>query len=263
MVFDLHSPIAKEARKKLSLLVYPMQIAIDYPVNAVKNISHNFLDKQKLIHENEQLKTENFLYQAKLQKLKTLELENHSLRDLFDSVSDRNEAMIIARIIKVDADPFSQVFLLNKGGKNGSYTGQPVIDANGLMGSIVSFNDKVSDLLLITDPASSVPVVNLRNGIRTIASGSGNLEELELQYIPLTSDIKVGDVFITSGLGRKYPYGYPVGKVIKAEKKTGNPFLEVIVKPLANLKSSSMVLMINPKIIVETEENSNNLSGEN
>jgi len=137
--------------------------------------------------------------------------------------------------------------MLNQGRDKGVYIGQPVVDSNGLIGNIISVNKFNSSLLLVTDPANAVPVENLRNGLRGIAIGIGESDILTLQHMPITADIKVGDKFVTSGLGGRYPKGYPIGIVSYVHDTKNRKFLDISIKPSANLESSNIVLILPKK----------------
>ncbi len=103
-----------------------------------------------------------------------------------------------------------------------------------------------STLLLISDSKSAVPVRNNRTGERAILVGTNSMEELSLINLPKTASIHPGDVLVTSGLGRRYPEGYPVGKVEQVNSIPGEDFVKVTVSPIALLNRNRLVLLIWP-----------------
>ena len=146
---------------------------------------------------------------------------------------------------------------INKGQKEGAYDGQPILDANGIMGQIVHVSPFYSDVLLITDPTHSLPVEINRNGLRAIAVGTGQRDLLLLEHLPTNADISVGDLIVSSGLGRRFPAGYPVGIVEKITLDPGEPFAKIIVKPSAKLQRSREVLLVWPNSHTDISENDN------
>ena len=144
----------------------------------------------------------------------------------------------------VDPDPFSQQILINKGSEDQAFIGQPVLDSHGLMGQIIDVLPYTSRVLLIADSNHAIPVEVNRNGVRAIAVGSGNLNQLNLIYVPETADIKEGDLLVSSGLGGRYPRGYPVAKVAKVAHSPGQAFAEVSATPSAQLDRSRHMLLV-------------------
>ena len=146
----------------------------------------------------------------------------------------------------VDLDPFSRRIVINKGTRDGVLVGQSLIDSNGIMGQVMTAGPVSSNALLITDPSHSIPVQVNRNGLRSVAVGTGSLNLLELSHIPNNADVRVGDLLVTSGLGGRFPSGYPVGRVVSVERDSGQPFTRVRVKPSARLERNREVLLVWP-----------------
>lgn len=234
-------------RQKLSIVVYPIQWVIDAPPRIIGSGFNYFKDKEELIADINSLKQENFLLQAKLIKLESLEKDLILLKKLTKSKNFEGKQGTVSRILRVDADPFSRILIIDKGQSEGTFIGQPVIDSKGLIGNIIATSVNTSSLLLVSDPANAVPVINLRNGLRGIAIGTGSSYTLELQHLPLTSDIQVGDKFVTSGLGGRYPKGYPVGEVKEINNNPSKKFLNVSLTPNAEIDSANIVLLLNIK----------------
>ncbi len=124
--------------------------------------------------------------------------------------------------------------------------GQPLIDAHGVMGQVIHVSPFSSSALLITDPSHALPVQLNRNGLRSVAVGTGASNTLELTHLPNNADVVVGDIVVTSGLGGRFPSGYPVGTVISVETDTGQPFAKVAVEPAAQLERNREVLLVWP-----------------
>ena len=179
-----------------------------------------------------------------MQKLAALTEQNVRLRELLNSSALVNEKVEVAELIGMDPNPFTHRIIINKGERDGVVLGQPVLDARGLMGQVVELMPYTSRVLLLTDTTHSIPVQVNRNGLRAIASGTGNPESLELRHVADTADIKVGDLLVSSGLGQRFPAGYPVATVKEVIHDSGQPFAIVRAVPTAALNRSRYLLLV-------------------
>ncbi len=243
MFADYRYPQFTRARNSLSLIVYPLQKVVDLPITLSHNIAGFFITQRRLFIENQELRQEHLLMRGRLQKMAALETENAQLRQLLQSGSQVAENLLIANIINIDPNPFTHQVILDKGTNNKIYAGQPIIDAEGIMGTVIEVNQFESRAILITDASHAVPVENVRNGLRAIAVGTGH-GILELRHVPNTTDIAVGDTMITSGLGGRFPVGFPVGRVKEVKSEPGKPFATIILEPSAKLDRSRHILLI-------------------
>jgi rod shape-determining protein MreC len=231
-------------RASLAVMVYPLQVLADLPVRLARNAQDRLADERMLRDQNEALRRENLVLNARLQQLLALESENMRLRDLLGSSFRIGERVLIAEILSVDLDPGRQQVIVNKGSSSGVFVGQPVLDANAVMGQVVRTNPLSSTVLLITDSEHALPVEVNRNGLRTIARGTGVGQDLELLHIPKNADIRVGDLLVTSGMGGRFPRGYPVARVIRVRHVPDDPFTVVTAQPTARLDRSREVLLV-------------------
>lgn len=166
------------------------------------------------------------------------------MRDLLQSSLKIEDRVLIAELAAVDLDPYRQQVIIKKGSSSGVFTGQPVLDAHGVMGQVINTNILASTVLLVTDVNHALPVQVLRNGLRSIAVGTGQINRLELPYLPGNADIKPGDALVTSGLGGKFPPGYPVAKITSVEQEPGQAFLKIHAEPEAPLATTREVLLV-------------------
>jgi rod shape-determining protein MreC len=201
-------------------------------------------DEGRLRDQNEALRRENLVLNARLQQLRALESENMRLRDLLGSSFRIGDRVLIAEILAVDLAPERRQVVLNKGTSSGVFVGQPVLDANAVMGQVVRTNPLSCTVLLITDSEHALPVEVNRNGLRTIARGTGVGQELELLYIPKNADVRLGDLLVTSGMGGRFPRGYPVARVTGVRHDPDDPFTVVTAEPTARLDRSREVLLV-------------------
>lgn len=226
-----------------SLIAYPFQRAVDMPAGFFDWLSLSVTEQHKLMLENEQLRVQEVLLAGRLQKLMMLEEENKELRALLQSTPHASTRITIARLLAVSQNPNLQEVVLNQGEDQNITVGQPVFDAYGVMGQVVGVGPLTSRVLLITDPRSAVPVLNNRNGIRAIVVGSGVSGQLHLINMPAASDVKVGDVFVTSGLGLRFPSGYPVAVVTAVKSADNGLSSNITLMPVAHIMQSEQVLL--------------------
>jgi rod shape-determining protein MreC len=247
MVADFHYRYLDNVRSGFSLLVSPLQYVVDYPVRVMGWAGSLISTKKALIDENMQLRYQQTMLEAQLQKLLVISKENSQLRALLSASSSGNVNAMAARILAVDTTSSRQLLVLNKGKRDGVFPGLPVLDAKGVMGQIIDVGLMTSTVLLISDSKSAVPVRNNRTGERAILVGTNSMSELSLINLPGTSSITKGDLLVTSGLGRRYPEGYPVGRVAEVKNSPGEDFIKVSVNPVALLNRNRLVLVVWPE----------------
>ncbi len=244
MVVDARFDLLKPVRSQMGLVLMESYWITDLPQRAWQGVAGQFGSRNELIAENEKLKTEALLLQGRLQKLAALTEQNVRLRELLNSSALVDEKVEVAELIGVDPNPFTHRILINKGERDGVFLGQPVLDARGLMGQVVELMPYTSRVLLLTDTTHSIPVQDNRNGLRAIASGTGNPERLELRHVADTADIKEGDLLVSSGMGQRFPAGYPVATVNEVIHDSGQPFAIVRAIPTAALNRSRYMLLV-------------------
>ena len=244
MTLDHRSQYLDKVRGGLLTVIYPLQVLVDGPIRASHRVVEGLTLRSTLVSENRTLRKEQLLINARLAKVFELEAENKRLRNLLDSSAKIADRVLIAQILAVDLDPFSRRIVINKGTQDGVGVGQSLIDSNGIMGQIVTAGPVSSNALLITDPSHAMPVQVNRNGLRSVAVGTGTVNLLELTHIPNNADIRVGDLLVTSGLGGRFPSGYPVGRIVSVERDSGQPFARVNLKPSARLERNREVLLV-------------------
>ena len=260
MTLDHRFNYLKEVRGALSVVVYPVQSIVNFPLTAGAWMGESFSSRESLMAEVTQLKTRQLLYDVRLQKMAALESENLRLRQLLDSSSKVGERVLIAELLAVDMEPFSSQVVINKGSGDELYEGQPLLDAHGIMGQLTHIGPLTSTAMLITDPNHAIPVAVNRNGLRTIAIGTGDQDQLDIPNLPNNADIQVGDMLVSSGLGGRFPQGYPVAYVTEIEIDPGQPFARVRAKPAAELQRSREVLLVWP-VTPESEAASKEAEG--
>ena len=227
MTLDHRQHTLEGIRATLSVVVYPMQYLVNLPFVISDWASESLASHNHLLNENRELRSRELEAQFKLQKLAALERENSRLRALLQSSSRRWERVLIAELVSVDFDPFKHQILLNKGSNDDVFEGHPLLDASGVMGQVIHVSPITSTAMLITDPSHAIPVQVNRNGLRAIAVGTGEPAILDIPHIPNNADIQEGDLLVTSGLGLRFPAGYPVATVAKIIRDPTEPFATI------------------------------------
>ena len=244
MVVDARFTWLQPLRAQLGLIVEPVYWAGRLPVRLWEGATQELSTRNELTAENEKLKAEQLMMQRRLQKLAALTEQNVRLRELLNSAALVDDEVLATELIGIDPNPFTHRILIDKGEKDGVVVGQPVLDARGLMGQVVEVMPYTSRVLLLTDTSHSIPVQVNRNGLRAIAAGTGNPERLELRHVADTADIKEGDLLVSSGLGQRFPAGYPVAMVTEVIHDSGQPFAIVRAMPTATLNRSRYMLLV-------------------
>lgn len=245
MVVDHQQQRLAQLRMILSAVTAPILYAVDLPFDLLREGGQYLQTRQALAQENTRLKQQQLLLNIRLQRLLALETENKRLKMLLDSEAVENTSRVkIAEILKVELDPFSHRVTLNKGTQHDVYVGQPIMDAYGVMGQIVQVGLLDSVALLVTDMNHAIPVQSNRSGARAVATGTGAYHELNLTHVTTTTDIKVGDLLVSSGLGGNFPQGYPVAVVETMSSAPGETFARVTARPQAQLDKTREVLLL-------------------
>lgn len=222
----------------------PFQWLSSVPSKTIDDFENTFVTRERLIAENESLSNEALILQAKVQKLVSLTAENVRLRELLSSSTLLEDTVLVAEIIGVAPTIQKHKITINKGLEDGVYAGQAVIDAYGLVGQVTEVKDTTSEVILISDVRHALPVQVNRNGVRAIVEGTGRHDALMVPNLVETTDIKSGDLLVSSGLGQRFPVGYPVGVVESVESDPSKPFMDVMVRPSARLDRGRYLLLV-------------------
>jgi len=238
---DWFEPLRKQAQD----IAAPLYWMTNLPAKVEDWADNRLMSRERLIQENESLRTENLVLKRKLQLNASLAAENVRLRQLLNSADTLEDRVLIAEIIGRSPDPMMHQVIVNRGEENGVYQGQALVDAKGLMGQVVDVGRRSAKVLLITDSTHALPVQINRNGEQLIAEGiGGRSSELALPYVPNTLDIVVGDILVSSGMGQRFPVGYPVAEVVEVVKDPSRRFAKVITMPMADISRSRHALLV-------------------
>lgn len=239
-LYGIFTPV----RSVLTTLVSPIQYIASVPASLLNASSNRIISQEQLIEENDLLIQQMMALQADNQRYQSLLAENEQLRKLLDAPVQTAQPKTVAELMAVDNNPYSLQVLINKGSLSGVYNSQPVIDDQGIVGQIVDVAQTTSRVLLVSDLSHAIPVRILRNNLRLIANGSGELNALNVRHVAHSADIAEGDILVTSGLGNIYPEGYPVAIIATVVRDEGQPFATVTATPLARLDRLRYLLLL-------------------
>ena len=246
MVLDHRGNYLDTARLWMSAAAHPLNAIVDAPHSLWSWLTGSFADRARLREENAELSEALRIARMKLLQYESLVEENRRLRELRRASQGIGERTLIAEIMHVTVDAFRHRVRINKGADDGVYEGQPVLDAFGVVGQVSRLEKFTSQVILISDAEHATPVQVNRNGIRTIAMGTGSLSMLSLPFMTAESDIRVGDLLVSSGLDGVFPAGYPVATVTKVERNPADTFATVEAQPLAQLDRDREILLLWP-----------------
>jgi rod shape-determining protein MreC len=253
LAIDVNSRLLQPLRAMLATIVSPIYVIAESPYQVSREASATLSTRESLIEENARLKERNLQLSQIAQQFVALREENARLRQLLGSRQRLGAQVLVAELIGVVPSPNTFQVEIDKGADAGVFVGQAVIDADGLFGQVVEVAKFTSRVMLVIDAAHAVPVQVNRNDFRSIAAGTGRVDRLELEYVPITADIRVGDLLVSSGLGGHFPRGYPVGEVTAVVVDPTMTYAQVSARPLAALDRSRHVLLVFDSDVKEPE----------
>jgi rod shape-determining protein MreC len=231
-------------RQWLSIAAYPVELAVASPFEGWDWFRESVTTRDALRADKTKLEAELRLAQFRLQRYEALEAETQRLRALREHTADIADRFLIGDLLDVDLDAFRERVLVDKGAHDGVYVGQAVLDAGGVFGQVARVGQLTSEVILVSDAAHAIPVQINRTGLRTVAVGTGDTSSLKLPYLPLSADVVVGDLVVSSGLGGGFPAGYPVGTVAAVKRDPAQSLADVEVKPAAALDRSRELMFV-------------------
>ncbi len=244
MVLDQRGGWLERVRYGLQAAAYPLQLAMNSPSAAWNWTRRIFEARDALQLENARLRETNRMLRMANLRTAALEQENASLRGLRTRLPGLVDQWLPGEVIGTESTTLRQRLVVDRGAANGVFKGQAVIANEGLLGQTLRVGPWSTEVILVTDPEHAVPVQLVRNGLRTLAVGSGDPETLTLPYLPIQSDVKEGDLLVTSGLGGVFPQGYPVARIAQVRRDGTSPLAQVRATPLASLDRDRIVSFV-------------------
>ena len=246
LLIDHQTRLMMPVRVGLSVLVAPVQWVALIPVRVTRALDKMLSTDQDETLAYDRLNQEYTQLRAELLRMRALESENADLRELLQASKRMQDSVELAELLEVGLEPYRHRIVINRGISSDAYAGQPVLDSEGVMGQVTEVLPMQSVVMLITDPAHAIPVEVERSGLRTVAWGSGKADELRIPYLTQNSDVRVGDMLLSSGLGGRFPGGYPVAVIQQIQVVTGEAYLSVTARPVASVNKARHVLLLTP-----------------
>jgi rod shape-determining protein MreC len=240
-------------RQSLSSILSPLQYLANLPGLFMDWSSDTLATRDMLQTQNGELLRQQLLMSERLQRFEHLRQENERLRALLGSPVQLAVKKVVAEVMEVASDPFRHYVVLNRGAQDQVYVGQPVVDALGVIGQVIEVSALTSRVLMVSDPTHGIPVRVTRNDVRAVANGTGEIDQIELRHVAKSADIIAGDLLVSSGLGNRFPEGYPVARVMKVSRDEGQNYAVITAQPLAALDRIRYVLLIWPEDLIENE----------
>ncbi|WMQ74815.1 MAG: hypothetical protein GPOALKHO_001833 [Sodalis sp.] len=231
-------------RTYMDTAVSPFYFLANGSRQILDNVSQTLATRAQLTLENRALRQELLLKNSEQLLLGQYKQENARLRELLGSPLRQDEQKMVSQVISTSTDPYSDQVVIDKGLDNGVYVGQPVISDKGVVGQVIAASKLTSRVLLICDASHALPIQVLRNDIRAIVAGNGCSEDLQLEHLPGNTDIRVGDVLVTSGLGGRFPEGYPVAVVSSVKVDMQRAYIVIQARPMADLQHLHYLLLL-------------------
>lgn len=244
LVIDHRENYLDAVHRAIDVTIHPLRVIVDAPVAMWHWLGETSAGRNELRLENSRLKAERLLTHARLQRYSALEAENTRLRAMLEARTRVRDEVRVAGIMSVSANPFRHDLVIDKGLNDGVYDGQAMIDADGVVGQVIETGLFSAQAVLISDPDHALPVEINRNGLRTIAVGTGEFDRLDLPFLPNNADVRQGDLLVTSGLGGAFPAGYPVAIIDNVTRIPQEPFAAVSAKPAAKLNQVREIMLI-------------------
>ncbi len=244
MYYDQHGHWVAQLRFALDAAAYPVQIAVSSPRAAWNWLTQSFQSRDALRAENRRLHDQVVALQMSVVRQDALEQENAELRGLRAALPPFIRHWQLAEIISVETNPLRQRVVINKGTTAGVVVNQAVVDGSGVLGQVARVGPWSAEVILVTDPEHAIPVQVIRNSLRSIAVGSGNTGELLLPYLAVNSDVKSGDLLVSSGLGGVFPAGLPVARISGVRREPNQLLAQVRAQPLAHVERDREVVLL-------------------
>lgn len=244
MYYDQRAHWVQRIRYELQTGAYPVQVAVSSPTNAWRWLAESLQTRAALQTQVAQLRARERALDLAVMREAALERENAQLRGLKAALPPLIKKWQLAEVVSVETNPLRQRLVVNKGARDGVFVNEAVVDTNGILGQVARVGPWSAEIILVTDPEHALPVEVTRNGLRSIAVGSGNSGELLLPYLAINSDVKSGDLLVSSGLGGVFPAGYPVATITGVRRENNQILAQVRAQPLAAVERDREVMLL-------------------
>ena len=244
MAADYKKQSLDTVRTALSIVVYPFQQAVNFPQRFIGQLGDFFSTHDTLSAENNTFRKKLEFASAQQKLFQDLKFENESLRRQLHAKPKNFNKYSLADILSISRGNFKHESTINMGRDRGVEVGQPVLSFGNMYGQVIEVFPYTSVIIQLSDPHHTIPVYNKRNGQSALATGSGEFNLLKLKDVVANADVRVGDVYVSSGFGQLFPANYPVAKVVEVKFEPDDPYLTVMAETFVDYDSSREVLLV-------------------
>jgi len=203
----------------------------------------NYFQLIKVRQENAHLMAEVDTLKMENSRYRELLSAHERLQKLLQFKQTTSQPVLAAQVVGLDPTGWFKSVIINKGEDAGLGLNMPVVNANGIIGRVVSLSSNYAKVLLIIDQNSAVDCLVQRSRDRGMVKGLSD-ETCKLNYVVKSSDVAVGDMVVTSGLGGVFPKGIPVGEILNVEDNPGKLFKDIKIRPAVDFSKLEEVLVI-------------------
>jgi rod shape-determining protein MreC len=260
MIVDFQIKSLDFIRNQVNFVLRPLERLVLLPVDLIVNSSDYFTTRSALEHENAAIKLRQTELSLLANQAALLSVENQNLRNLLELQKKTSFKTIPVEILFNPPNPISQRIVINRGQNQGLRLGSPIANDAGILGQVVRLFDNSAEVSLLEDRDFAVPVLVARNGLRAAVVGTGRGKHLELRYLPVASDLEVGDILLTSGVDGVYPPGFAVAVISKIERNTEQNASNVFCNPIAevNRHLQALAIIYDPQLDAKPAATSSN-----
>lgn len=244
LISDARFRTLEAIREVIGTGLYPLQRAALVPRDIGLAVADFFVTGTALHRQNTELKSRNLQLGLHASQAEQLEAENAHLRALLELTRRSAIQNVPAEIAYDTRDPFTQKVIIDHGSAAGIQPGAPVVNENGVIGQVTRVYPLQAEVTLLTDKDQALPVQLVRTGIRSVIYGTPGGDGLDLRFVPISADVKVGDQLVTSGLDGVFPAGLPVARVVRVDRKTDTAFTRVLCEPVSPIHGERQVLVL-------------------
>jgi rod shape-determining protein MreC len=244
LIVDAHLDTMSRLRQGIATVLYPVQRVLLMPRDLIGSAGEYTGEIERMRAETAEMRRIEAANARTLLQAEQLAAENTQLRQLLGMRERTALRTTVAEVLYDARDAFTRRLVIDRGIQHGVQAGQPVIDAHGVIGQVTRAHPLSSEVTLVTDRNSTVPVEIRRTGARTLAWGGSSPGTIELRFLPAASDIRDGDQLITSGLDGLFPPGLPVGQVSAVEPGSTAAFMRVRAEPAARVERTRLLLVL-------------------
>lgn len=244
MLIDYRYKTIDVIRESVNWVLRPLEYAMQMPRNLFSASDAYLTTRATLMNDNAILRQRQTDLSLLANQSELLRVENNHLRQLLSLQKELAYKTIPVEILYSPTNPISQRVVIDRGTADGLKLGNPIASDSGILGQVVRVYDRSAEVSLLENRDFAVPVQVARNGLRAAVFGTGRGKLLELRYLPVASDLEVGDILLTSGIDGTYPAGFAVAMITRIERNVDKNTANVFCAPIAGINKNRQALAL-------------------